>query len=163
MLAKSTENASTVITNTTATATTSTTVVLDCSVAIPWIIQEQSNAAIDTLFQDGYRGAVALVVPVLWFTECGSTLNEMVKRKRLTLAQAQEGFSTLRYCRVQADPALTIDIQSRTLALAQAHGITFYDASYLELAQRRQSLLATLDHDLRAAALVAGVHCLSFS
>ena len=137
------------------------TVTLDCSVAIPWIIQEQSNAAVDALFQDGYRGAIALVVPILWFTECGNTLNEMVKRKRLTLAQAQEGFSTLRYARVQADIAPTIDIQSRVLMLAQTHGITFYDATYLELAQRRQSLFATLDQKLRAAAISAGVHCLS--
>lgn len=157
MLAKGSESASIF-----ATAAT-TTVVLDCSVAVPWIIQEQSKAAIDTLFQDGYRGAICLVVPVLWFTECGNTLNEMVKRKRLTLAQAQEAFSTLRYCRVQADAAPTVAVQSRILALAQAHELSFYDASYLELAQRRQSLLATLDQDLRTAALAAGVHCLSFS
>ncbi len=156
MLAKSTENASPFAT------ASATTVILDCSVAIPWIIQEQSNAAIDTLFQDGYRGAISLVVPVLWFAECGNTLNEMVKRNRLSLAQAQEGFSILRYCRVQADAAPTIEIQSRILALAQTHCISFYDASYLELAERRQSLLATLDHDLHTAALAAGVHCLSF-
>ena len=140
-----------------------TTVVLDCSVAIPWIIQEQSNAAIDTLFQDGYRGAISLLVPGLWFTECGNILNEMIKRSRLTLAQAQEGFTTLRYCRVQADLPVTVDIQSRTLSLAQSHRLSFYDATYLELAERRQSLLATLDQDLRAAAVAAGVHCLSFS
>ena len=142
---------------------TVTTVVLDCSVAIPWIIQEQSNVAIDTLFQDGYRGAISLVVPVLWFTECGSTLNEMVKRNRLTLAQAQEGFSTLRYCRLQTDTPPTVEIQSRILTLAQAHRISFYDATYLELAERRQSLLATLDKDLHIAAVATGVHCLDLS
>ena len=153
MLAKNTEKSGAVV----------TTVVLDCSVAIPWIIQEQSNAAIDALFQDGYRGAVSLLVPALWFTECGNTLNEMVKRKRLTLDQAQEGFTTLRYCRVQADAPPTIDIQSRILRHAQAHRLSFYDATYLELAQRRQCLLATLDQDLRAAAIAAGVHSLSLS
>ena len=153
MPAKSTEKSGAVV----------TTVVLDCSVAIPWMIQEQSNAAIDALFQDGYRSAISLLVPGLWFTECGNTFNEMVKRKRLTLAQAQEGFTTLRYCRVQADAAPTIDIQSRILALAQAHHLSFYDATYLELAERRQCLLATLDQDLRTAAASAGVHCLSLS
>ena len=153
MLEKNTEKSAAVV----------TTVVLDCSVAIPWIIQEQSNAAIDALFQDGYRGAVLMVVPALWFTECGNIFNEMVKRKRLTLAQAQEGFTTLRYCRVQVDTPLTIDIQSRTLSLAQAHRLSFYDATYLELAERRQCLLATLDQDLRAAAIAAGIHSLSLS
>jgi predicted nucleic acid-binding protein len=153
MLAKSIEKAEVV----------ATTVVLDCSVAVPWIIQEQSNAAIDTLFQDGYRGAISLLVPVLWFTECGNILNEMIKKNRLTLAQAQEGFTTLRYCRAQADISPTVDIQNRVLLLAQAHRLSFYDATYLELAERRQSLLATLDQDLRAAAIAVGVHCLSFS
>ena len=153
MLAKNTEKSGTVV----------TVVVLDCSVAIPWIIQEQSNAAIDALFQDGYRGAVSLFVPALWFTECGNTLNEMVKRKRLSLDQAQEGFTTLRYCRVQADAPPAVAIQSRILRLAQAHRLSFYDATYLELAQRRQCLLATLDQDLRAAAIAAGVHSLSLS
>ena len=137
------------------------TVTLDCSVAIPWIISEQSNAAIDTLFQDGYRGAIAFVVPILWFAECGSTLNEMVKRRRLTLAQAQEGFTTLRHSRVQADAQPTVETQGRILMLAQTHSITFYDATYLELAQRRQSMLATLDQKLQTAALAAGVLCLS--
>jgi predicted nucleic acid-binding protein len=137
------------------------TVTLDCSVAIPWIVQEQSNTAIDTLFQDGYRGAINFIVPILWFTECGNTLNEMVKRKRLTLVQAQEGFSTLRYSRVQADSLPTLETQSKILMLAQTYGITFYDATYLELAQRRQSMLATLDKKLQTAALAAGVLCLS--
>ncbi len=137
------------------------TVTLDCSVAIPWIIQEQSNAVIDTLFQDGYRGAIAFIVPILWFTECGNTLNEMVKRKQLTLAQAQEGFTTMRYSRVQADVAPTVETQSRILKLAQSFDLSFYDATYLELAQRRQSMLATLDQKLQTAALAAGVLCLS--
>ena len=102
-----------------------------------------------------------MIVPILWFTECGSTLNEMVKRKRLTLAQAQEGFSTLRYARVQADAPPTAETQGRILSLAQANNISFYDATYLELAQRRQSMLATLDQKLQTAGLAAGVLCLS--
>ena len=137
------------------------TVTLDCSVAIPWIIQEQSNAAIDTLFQDGYRGAIAFIIPILWFTECGNTLNEMVKRNRLTMAQAHEGLATLRYARMQADAPPTVETQGRILMLARAYDLSFYDATYLELAQRRQSMLATLDQKLQAAALAAGVLCLS--
>ena len=85
----------------------------------------------------------------------------MVKRRRLTLAQAQEGFTTLRHSRVQADAQPTVETQGRILMLAQTHSITFYDATYLELAQRRQSMLATLDQKLQTAALAAGVLCLS--
>ncbi len=144
----------------TETTTGLATIVLDCSVAIPWLVKEQSNPAVDALFQDGYRDTVALVVPTLWFSECGNVLNELVKRKRLTLPEAQEGFAVLRYSRVSADLATTVEIQGAILAMAQGHKITFYDATYLELARRKRSMLATLDKQLRAAAQAAGVHCL---
>lgn len=38
------------------------------------------------------------------------------------------------------------------VALAERHGLTVYDAAYLELALRRELPLATLDRELRAAA-----------
>ena len=137
-----------------------TTVTLDASVAIPWVIQEQSNDAIDALFQDGYRNAATLIVPALWWWECGNILNEMVKRDRLSAVEALEGFRMLRYARPEADAPPTVDTQHRTLVLAQAHRLSYYDAAYLELAQRSNSVLATLDRELRTAASAASVLCL---
>ena len=43
-----------------------------------------------------------------------------------------------------------------TLQLADRFELTPYDASYLELAQRRKFPLATLDRALRKAALATG-------
>jgi predicted nucleic acid-binding protein len=43
------------------------------------------------------------------------------------------------------------------LSLARGHGLSAYDATYLELALRRGLPLATLDRRLRAAAEAAGV------
>ena len=47
-----------------------------------------------------------------------------------------------------------------TLNLADRFQLTVYDAAYLELAQRRVLPLATLDHDLRNAAMAVGVEVL---
>jgi predicted nucleic acid-binding protein len=44
-----------------------------------------------------------------------------------------------------------------TLQLADQFRLTLYDASYLELAQRRELPLATLDADLRKAAETVGM------
>ena len=44
--------------------------------------------------------------------------------------------------------------------LAQEHGITSYDAAYLELALRRDAPLATFDAGLARAARAAGVELL---
>ena len=43
------------------------------------------------------------------------------------------------------------------LSLARAHGLSSYDAAYLELALRRGLALATLDKKLKAAASAVGV------
>jgi predicted nucleic acid-binding protein len=43
------------------------------------------------------------------------------------------------------------------LPLARRHDLTAYDAAYLELAIRERLPLATLDDDLRQAALAPGV------
>jgi predicted nucleic acid-binding protein len=49
---------------------------------------------------------------------------------------------------------------STTLRLAERFALTLYDAAYLELAQRRSLPLATLDRDLRAAALAVNIELL---
>ena len=48
------------------------------------------------------------------------------------------------------------DLQS-TFDLARAHGLSFYDALYLELAKRESADLATLDQALGRAAVAEGV------
>jgi predicted nucleic acid-binding protein len=37
------------------------------------------------------------------------------------------------------------ELIQRTVALAQGHGLTFYDASYLAVAQARNAILVTAD------------------
>ena len=49
------------------------------------------------------------------------------------------------------------DNASALLALARGHGLTAYDAAYLDMALRTGLPLATLDGRLAAAAKAAGV------
>lgn len=53
-----------------------------------------------------------------------------------------------------ATPAIVFDV---TQALCRKHGLTAYDAAYLEIALRGGHGLATLDRDLRRAALTENV------
>jgi predicted nucleic acid-binding protein len=48
----------------------------------------------------------------------------------------------------------------RRWLLPRRHGLTLYDAAYLELAMRASLPRATLDKQLRRAAKNAGVKCL---
>ena len=67
-----------------------------------------------------------------------------------------------RLARLAALP-ITVDDQtgtrawSDTIVLARAHGLSAYDAAYLELAVREGLPIATLDDRLKAAAKAVGV------
>jgi predicted nucleic acid-binding protein len=58
---------------------------------------------------------------------------------------------------IAVDPDTDAYAWTTTLQLAGRFALTLYDATYLELAQRRSLPLATLDRALRAAASVLGV------
>ncbi len=58
---------------------------------------------------------------------------------------------------IHSDDATFPKSLSDTLHLARRHGLSSYDASYLELALRTGVPLATLDTDLARAARKAGV------
>lgn len=57
---------------------------------------------------------------------------------------------------IEADPETMALAWTKTLALAREHGLTVYDAAYLELALRRGIPLATRDRALAEAVHRAG-------
>ncbi len=121
--------------------------VLDSSVTMAWVLRdEQSAQAGAALEQVAEIGGIA---PALWWVEVRNVLVIAERRGRLT----QEDTAAA----VQAIDALGIHLDhapdnTSVLQLARTHGLTAYDAMYLELALRQQRPLATLDHKLSVAA-----------
>ena len=73
--------------------------------------------------------------------------------------QLKRALQVLKRAAVQLEPAPD-DVQMQaTLGISGDMGLTYYDASYLELALRTGSQLATKDSALRRAATKAGVIC----
>jgi predicted nucleic acid-binding protein len=58
---------------------------------------------------------------------------------------------------IDVEPPLSPDQAKTVLALSQKHGLTVYDAAYLELAKRKGFSLATMDSALITAAPLEGV------
>jgi len=58
---------------------------------------------------------------------------------------------------ITVDPDTDSHVWTTALSLSDRYGLTIYDACYLELAQRRNLPLATLDHELRVAGQALGV------
>lgn len=98
------------------------------------------------------------IVPTLFWYEIRNILVVNERRGRVT-----EG-TTDQFLALLGKLGLEVDFDppdAQVLALARAHGLSIYDAAYLELAKRRGFKLATLDRKLADAARKAGVSVFS--
>lgn len=130
--------------------------VLDASVTMSWAFQDEATAYTTAVFARLQTDRAE--VPTVWPLEVANVLVLGERRRRISPPDVARFVQTLR--------SLPIDIENQrglTLAfgpvldLARAHGLSAYDASYLELADRRGLPLATQDTRLQAAAVAIGV------
>ncbi|MBF0167339.1 MAG: type II toxin-antitoxin system VapC family toxin [Alphaproteobacteria bacterium] len=129
--------------------------VLDASMALAWLLDDESNEASQSVLRlVAINGAV---VPSLWRLEVANVLQHSVRRKRCDQALVERGLLRLERFRIFVDPETDEHAWGETRRLAIKHGLTIYDAAYLELAIRRGLPLASCDAELIAAAKKAGV------
>jgi predicted nucleic acid-binding protein len=136
-----------------------TGIVIDASVTLSWCFpDEQEAASIDVL--DRIRAGERAVVPAFWAVEVLNSLLVGERRGRITAEQVKAFFDTLRILSPSVDYASMDQIAGPVQMICRDHGLTPYDALYVELAQRSGCPLATLDQEQRRAARALGVHCL---
>ena len=93
-------------------------------------------------------------MPQLWHLETRNSLLVAERRGRLSAGGVKERLDALKGLPIRTDEEP--DLQS-AFDLARAHGLSFYDVLYLELAKRESTELATLDGALGRAAVAEGV------
>ncbi len=126
--------------------------VIDASVTMPWFFPDEA-----TPFTEGLLDALGiheLWAPTLWVLECTNVLQSAQRRRRIDATRRAEIAGQLSELPVRLDPQTPdfVDIDR----LASMHGLSAYDAAYLELALRRSLVLVTLDDRLLAAARSLG-------
>ena len=95
-----------------------------------------------------------MVVPDLFWHELRSVLIVAERTGRIAVGTMNNHMKDIRALNVETDPDQADEAVS---ALAHKHGLSGYDAAYLETAIRRQAKLATLDKKLARAAASEGV------
>jgi len=130
--------------------------VIDPPVALAWLLPDETNAGADA-FRVAIEGGGAAWIPSHWWLEVGNGLLMAERRRRITPAKVAEALSLVSALSFEEDDETAEQIPVRTLALARRHGLTVYDAAYLELAQRRGATLATFDAQLMKAAKKEGI------
>jgi len=96
-------------------------------------------------------------VPVLWLYEVVSVLAKAQRTASITAENVHGFLEDLRSLDIIVDDDSFGHIFSDVHGLAVKHGLSGYDAAYLELAIRKGMPLATLDEDLQKAASAAGI------
>ena len=113
-----------------------------------------------TAYTDAVRDSLVTqqaVVPTLWSLEVANVLVMGERRKRSTEGQADRWLRLLSALPIAIDSEAPFLAFDSILGLARHHRLTAYDAAYIELAVRRSLPIATLDDDLKKAALALGV------
>jgi predicted nucleic acid-binding protein len=129
--------------------------VVDNSVALTWCFEDERTPATAALLdQVGELGALA---PMLRPLDALNGLLVAERRGRLDAPRRRRLFGFLRALPIILDAETAPQTWTGTTRLAERFGLSAYDAAYLELAQRRQLPLASLDRDLRSAAAAIGV------
>jgi predicted nucleic acid-binding protein len=117
--------------------------VLDCSATLPWIFGDEATDATDQPLDTLHKGAQAWV-PALWHLELANVLIGAQRRGRIDQAGIEAFLSHLANYAIMVDGETIPRAWTKTLDLAVLHGLSAYDAAYLELALRRDLPLALL-------------------
>lgn len=123
-------------------------IVIDTAALLAVLLEEPERPALLA----ATTGAV-LFAPASLPWEVGNALVAAVRRRRLTAAAAQAGWTAY-----QTIPIRLVEVDiGRAMALATERGLYAYDAYMLELARNRHLPLLTLDAKLSDAARLAGI------
>ena len=133
-----------------------TAFVLDNSVTMRWCFENTSTPYSESVLEQLLVGLQAHV-PVLWLYEVVSVLAKSERIGAISSDKAHGFLEDLRSLDITVDDESFGHVFGDVHRLAVTHGLSGYDAAYLELAIRKGLPLATLDEDLQKSAPAAGV------
>lgn len=115
--------------------------VVDSSVIVKWLNQkdEELLEKADKVMSDAQENNVMLLAPELAKYEIGNALHV---RKKISLVQAKVTFNNLFMFPIQFVDQ-SEDLAYKTYKIAQDAKITYYDASFIALAEQENAILIT--------------------
>ena len=123
-------------------------VVLDASAALALLLAESEGREVAEIVNSTISSNGQIFVPSLFWYELGNALLMAERANRIgphSNTTALSNFAQLPIVTHQDSDLATLN---RVTGIAQATGLNFYDASYLELAMRYDALLKTFDTHL---------------
>ena len=124
--------------------------VIDNSVVMAWCFEDEISPYADSIL-DSLENTTA-IVPSIWPLEVGNVLLVAERKKRLSAAASNKFISLLSELPIIVDQEPPDRMIREIFSLARKYQLSTYDASYLDLAIKRELPIATLDDRLIAVA-----------
>jgi predicted nucleic acid-binding protein len=131
--------------------------VFDTSFIIALVMPDEKNSKVYKAYEPITQKEVEKYTPQLLWYEIANSFMNMIRRKRYAYEEFVHFFKLLKAFRLTTDFETGINYSQKLLRLSNAYNITSYDAAYLELAERKNAVLCTLDEGLINAAKKHGV------
>lgn len=129
--------------------------VVDSSIALSLVLPDEKSPVSERIFRA--RQGNHRIVPLLWHYEVSNGLIGAYRRRRLTREELAGTLNDFLQFEVKVDATVNADVLRNIQQLAVEYGLSAYDATYLELAERHGARLATLDTTLARAARSRGI------
>jgi predicted nucleic acid-binding protein len=130
--------------------------VVDASVVLTWCFPDENSALTQKVAQMFKQGDSA-IAPSFWPHEVLNALLVGERRKKISTVLVRTFLSDVGALPITLQEVPAEAVFDRIQSLSRAHGLTTYDAAYLDLAQSNGLPLATLDVDLIRACSKTGV------
>ena len=130
--------------------------VLDASVAVAWCFDDETTPLTERILDLLSAGGEAFT-PAVWPLEVANALLVAERRKRISVARATALLRRIAALPISVEATESDRAFDQILSLARERHLTEYDASYVELALRRNVPLASLDDRLLKAAQDLGI------
>ncbi len=124
--------------------------VIDNSIVMAWCFEDEASDytdAIQELLIDNKA-----FVPAIWPLEVANVLLVAERKKRISKADSGHFIALLSQLPIEVGPAESDRIFHDTLSMARQYRLSSYDASYLDIAIRKGTPIATLNKAIIRAA-----------
>lgn len=126
-------------------------IVVDASVALKWVIEEEGSDAARSLIESD-----ELAAPDLLFIECANVLWAKVRRKQIQRPDAMAAFAAIEAAPISSVPSRAHAASAQAIAFELDQ--TAHDSLYLAMALAERATLITADEAFGRAALAHPVY-----
>jgi predicted nucleic acid-binding protein len=130
-------------------------IVLDASITVSWLLDEPSAWDLESVLR-----TERIIVPSHWTVEVGHAILKALRRNTIRQEQLIGIASDLDGLSISIQPPIDVAAIVPLLNFAWEHGLTMYDAAYVQLARNRTAKLATLDKAMGQTAAKLGIEML---